>query len=128
MHIQGRRDIFKSTWGFRWLRDKEPASKAGGRVWSLGREDPLAKGMVTYSSILAWRIPWTEEHGRLQYMGFQKVRHNLETKQQQQTYIPLLGNLFKRSIFTIIIRIFLYFKNSPFLKLLKHQGSDNPWQ
>ena len=35
------------------------------RVQSLGQEDPLEKGMATYSSILAWRIPWTEEPGRL---------------------------------------------------------------
>ena len=39
------------------------------RVWSLGWEDPLEKGMATHSSILAWRIPWTEEAGRLQSMG-----------------------------------------------------------
>ena len=38
-------------------------------VLSLGQEDPLEKGMATYCSILAWRIPWTEEHGRLQYSG-----------------------------------------------------------
>ena len=41
------------------------------RVRSLGREDPLEKEMVTHSSILAWRIPWTEEPGRLQSMGSQ---------------------------------------------------------
>ena len=35
------------------------------RVWSLGQENPLEKGMATHSSILAWRIPWTEEPGRL---------------------------------------------------------------
>ena len=40
-------------------------------VRSLGWEDPLAKGMATYSSILAWRIPWTEEPGRKQSMGSQ---------------------------------------------------------
>ena len=40
-------------------------------VRSLGREDPLERGMATYSSILAWRIPWTEEPGRLQSMGLQ---------------------------------------------------------
>ena len=39
------------------------------RVQSLGREDPLEKGMATHSSILAWRIPWTEEPGRLQTSG-----------------------------------------------------------
>ena len=42
----------------------------------LGREDSLKKGMSTHSSILAWRIPWTEEPGRLQSMGLQRVRHN----------------------------------------------------
>ena len=41
------------------------------RVRSLGGEDPLEKGMVTHSSILAWEIPWTEEPGRLQFMGLQ---------------------------------------------------------
>ena len=40
-------------------------------VRSLGRDDPLEKGMATYSSILAWRIPWTEEPGGLQSMGLQ---------------------------------------------------------
>ena len=39
-------------------------------------EDPVKKGMVTHSSILAWRIPWTKEPGRLQSMGQQRVRHN----------------------------------------------------
>ena len=46
------------------------------RVRSLGWEDPLEKGMATHSSILAWRIPWTEEPGRLQSMGLQRVGHN----------------------------------------------------
>ena len=39
------------------------------RVQSLGQEDPLEKEMATHSSNLAWKIPWTEEHGRLQFMG-----------------------------------------------------------
>ena len=43
------------------------------RVRSLGWEDPLEKGMATHSSILAWRIPWTEEPGGLQFMGLQRV-------------------------------------------------------
>ena len=45
------------------------------RVRALGREDPLEKGMATHSSILAWRIPWTEEPGGLQSMVLQRVRH-----------------------------------------------------
>ena len=44
-------------------------------VGDLGQEDPLEKGMATQSSILAWRIPWTEEPGLLQSMGSQRVRH-----------------------------------------------------
>ena len=42
----------------------------------LGQEDPLQKGMATQSSILAWRISWTEEPGGLQYMGSQRVGHD----------------------------------------------------
>ena len=49
------------------------------RVQSLGWEDPLEKTMATYSSILAWWVPWTEEPGRLQYMGLQRVRHDWVT-------------------------------------------------
>ena len=47
-------------------------------IWvpSLGREDPLEKGMATHSSILAWRIPWTEELVGIQSMGSQRVGHN----------------------------------------------------
>ena len=45
-------------------------------VQSLGQEDPLEKEMATHSSILAWRIPWTEEPGGLQSMGLQRVGHN----------------------------------------------------
>ena len=48
-------------------------------VWSLDREDPLEKEMATHSSVLAWRIPWTEEPGGLQSTGSQKVRHNWAT-------------------------------------------------
>ena len=50
------------------------------RVWSLGWEDSLEKEMATHSSILAWRIPCTEEPGMLQFMGSQRVRHDLATK------------------------------------------------
>ena len=46
------------------------------QVWSLGQEDPLEKGMATHSSILAWRIPWTEEPGGLQSLGSQRVGHD----------------------------------------------------
>ena len=45
-------------------------------VGSVGREDHLEKGMAIHSSILVWRIPWTEEAGRLQSMGLQRVKHD----------------------------------------------------
>ena len=46
------------------------------QVQSLGSEDPLEKGMATHSSILAWRIPWTEDPGGLHSMGSQRVGHD----------------------------------------------------
>ena len=49
------------------------------QVWSLGQEDPLEKGMTTHSSILAWRIPWTEDPGGLQSVGSQRVGHDWTT-------------------------------------------------
>ena len=45
-------------------------------VQSLGQKDPLQKGMTAHSSMLVWRIPWTEEPGRLQSMGSHGVRHD----------------------------------------------------
>ena len=54
------------------------------QILSLGREDPLEKEMATHCSILAWRIPWTEEPSWLQSIGSQRVGHNLATKQPQQ--------------------------------------------
>ena len=45
------------------------------QILSLDWKDPLEEGMATHSSVLAWRIPWTEEPGRLQSMGSQRVRH-----------------------------------------------------
>ena len=46
------------------------------QVQSLGQEDPLEKGIAIHSSVLAWRIPWAEELGRLQSMGLQRIGHN----------------------------------------------------
>ena len=55
-------------------------------VQSLGWEDPLEKEMATHSSILAWRIPWTEEPGRLQSMGFQESDTTEQLRTQAQIY------------------------------------------
>ena len=65
-------------------------------VRSLGWEDPLEEEMATQFSIPAWRIPWAEEPGGLQFMGSQRVRHNLATKQQQPHSVTLLLHLTQR--------------------------------
>ena len=54
---------------------KNPPAIQETQVQALGQEDALEKEMATHSSILVWRIPWTEEPGGLQSMGFQRVRH-----------------------------------------------------
>ena len=46
------------------------------QIQSLGQEDPLEEGMATHSSVLAWRIPWTEEPGGLHTLGSQRIRHD----------------------------------------------------
>ena len=55
---------------------KESACNSGDTVQSLGREDPLEKGIATHSSILVWRIPWTEEHRGLKSMESQRFGHD----------------------------------------------------
>ena len=55
---------------------KNPPAKQEMWVRFLGLEDPLEKEMATHSNILDWRIPWTEEPGRLQSIGLQRVRHD----------------------------------------------------
>ena len=62
------------------------------QVPSLDQEDPLEKEMAAHSSILAWRILWTEEPGRLQSMGSQRVECNVATKQGQHQQ-NINGNL-----------------------------------
>ena len=55
------------------------------RVRSLGQEDPLEKGMAIHSSVLAWRIPWTEKPGGLQFVGSQRVGHDRATNTHTHT-------------------------------------------
>ena len=54
-------------------------AKQETRLRSAGQEDPLEKGMATHSSVLAWEIPWPEEHGELQSMGWQRMGHSWAT-------------------------------------------------
>ena len=61
------------------------------RVWSLGQEDPLQEGLATLSSILAWRILWTEEPGGLQYIGLQRVGHDWSNLAKIMTVVCTIG-------------------------------------
>ena len=73
-------------------------------VQSLAREDPLEEGMATHSSILAWRIPWTEEPGGLQSTGSQRVRESDTTEMTWHAPYPKLdySNI---SILSVVVKI-----------------------
>ena len=73
-------------------------------VWSLGRKDPLQKEMATHSSILARRIPWTEESGRLQSMGSQRDGHDWSNL--ARTHTSLWG--WCASIIAVIVSFLLF--------------------
>ena len=69
--------LFRAPYVAQWQRIYLPTQETQ-ETWvpSLDQEDPLKDGMTTLSSILAWRIPWTEEPGRLQSTESQRVRHD----------------------------------------------------
>ena len=100
-------------------------------------EDPLQKGMATHSSILAWRIPWTEEPGRLLSMGSKRVRHNTVT--DTFTFIDLMYLLW-RGVYTntlpifkldcsicILIHMLFSFEISVFTLSFKCKGGKPQW-
>ena len=65
---------------------KNPHTNTGDEDLTPGWEDPLREEMATYSSILAWKIPWKEEPGRLQSMGSQRVGHKATNTHTQNDY------------------------------------------
>ena len=67
---------------------KNPPAKKEMWVQSLGWDDPLEEEMATYSILHSWRIPWTEEPHRLQFMGSQRVRHNWATEHKSSVSPP----------------------------------------
>ena len=74
------------------------------QVQSLGWEDPLEEGRTTHSSVLAWRIPWTEEPGGLQSMGSQRVRHDLVTnnnKRESKQNLTSNSNYTRNQVFLL---------------------------
>ena len=83
---------------------KKPPANAGDiKMWvqSLDWEDPLEEGMATHSSVLTWRMPWTEEPGRIQSMGSQRVEHDQSDLAQIQCLYKFL---------TEIMFLHIYFK------------------
>ena len=82
--------LLQNFWGTSLVAHVVKCLPAMWETWvqSLDQEDPLEKGMATHSSILTWRIPWTEEPGGLQSMGSQRVRHGLATKQWSEDALP----------------------------------------
>ena len=89
MYINTVTKLTSAKW---WLTGKEPTCQCRRHtrhkrqtlpamwVWSLGWEDPRKEEMANQSSILAWKIPWTEETGRLQSKGLQRVGHDWANK------------------------------------------------
>ena len=69
----GAREVTRASQEAQTAKKKNLPAMQETQIQTLGQEDPLEKEMATHSSILAWRIPWTEEPGRLQFMGLQRV-------------------------------------------------------
>ena len=79
------------------------------QVRSLRQEDPLEQGMATHSSILAWKISWTEEPGRLQSKGSQRVRHNWPTNTYTHTPHTLQSKVQRGTVIIVLLWNVLYF-------------------
>ena len=102
----------------RWLSGKESACQCK-ELWvrSLDQKDPLEEEVATHSSILAWRIPWTEKSGRLQSMGSQRVAYDWTTNTQTHTHI-MKKRLNKLSIEDMYLNIIKTIMTSPQLILM----------
>ena len=81
------------------------------RVKSLGWEDPLEKEIAVHSSTLAWKIAWTEEPGRLQSMGSQRVRHDWVTSLLLLSYFIIFITYHSLKLFILPILYFIYWIN-----------------
>ena len=92
-------------------------------VRSLGQEDPQEKEMATHSSILAWEGPWTEEPGRLQSMGWERLKHDLATKQQQQITVIFRTLILSGSESAILYHVLLLIDSLIHLTLIVYRAS-----
>ena len=88
---------------------KNPTAMQETWVWSLGWEDPLEEDKATHSSILAWRISWTEDPGGLQSLGPQRVRHNYwETEHTLHVFLRWSNYISCLKIYSIFVKITTY--------------------
>ena len=102
-------------------------------VWTMGGEDPLEKEMATHSSILAWRIPWTEEPAGLQSMGSQRVGHNWASiLKSRDITLPPKVHLVKALVFPVLMYVcesWIIKKAKPiFLMLLNCGVGEDSWE
>ena len=83
------------------------------QFWSLGWEDPLEEEMTTHSNILSWRIPWTEDPGRLQSIGWHRVRHDWSILACMHVNSPTCRCIFNVSYYSSILTpwFFIYIFN-----------------
>ena len=94
-------------------------------VWFLGQKDALKKQKATHSSIFAWRIPWTEEFGRLQFTGSQRVRHDWTTNIYIYIFFSLFLSIYKIVRTSLIAQLV---KNLSAMQetLFRFQGQEDP--
>ena len=96
-------------------------------VQFLSQEDPLEKEMTPHSSILAWKIPWTEEPGRLESMGSQRVGHELVTEKQPLLRTNIINFFLKLFFFCLWVLCMIWYlsnamSNSPFTSQSESQS------
>ena len=104
---------------------KNPSAIQKTWVRSLGWEDLLEKRRVTHSSILAWKILWTEEPGSLQSMGSQRVRHNWATKHTHTSKGPFVCKLssFQSYVIVVFVLVDFYAKKIPLCMSVFWEGT-----
>ena len=104
-------DYFATVMNYVAQLVKNPPAMQETSVWFLGGEDPLEEGMATHSSILAWRIPWTEEPSGLQSMGSQRVGPNWVTKHAYAWWITFILFIYNARLNLLRINLSIFMRD-----------------
>ena len=91
--LKGPYILFSGLWFPWWLESQESACNARDPCSIMDQEDPLEEGMAIHSNILAWKIPWTEEPGRLQVHGFTKSWTRLRLHFPLSTFLVIINEI-----------------------------------